>query len=590
MRKWIIWMLCWPALAQDVSIDISPRIIGINETVSFSIVIEGDHKGRMPTFVDGFKTGAFQLAQRTPSRSTNMSMINGVVSSEMTFTYRLSPTQKGTFVLPPQKVQFDGKIYTSEAVEIEVGEPVERRRRRSSIFDIPNYNNRRSTSLRKDGLIAAIETNKKSYYLGEPITLDVAIYLDPNFSIDWSQSSLKMPELSDFWVENIPFAGKPNRELRNQRRYNVFRISKQLYANRSGTIHIPLATLQLAVNNGPSASLFSSPSLYDISTNELDLEILELPTQGQPKGFSGLVGNFRLQMDVENPQIKLGETVSLKLMLLGSGSFRSINELSLDHLERDFEIFSGGIPTTAEKDGLTTAKTWTFALVPRKEGQFQLTAPDLSYFNLNTKSYAKLEANPITIQVDPGQGLGDGVRVTANESSEQTLDLPQNLQYIKRDPLQQGERKRANRPDLLAQVLVGFLLLDILVYMALFIREKSGQHRAGQRPAHAFKNFQRTVAKLKVNDDNPDAYYAALSQAIFNYFGDKWDRAGQGVSLDLIADRFHRANIDEGLLQKLTEVVEACDLARFTPSTPESRDHLTQRAKAVIKDVEGALS
>lgn len=82
--------------AQEITFEIGPPQIGINEVVSLTVVIEGQSSGRNPTFVDGLKTGDFVLANPTPSRSSQTTIINGNYKSEERFTYYLSLRNRAT--------------------------------------------------------------------------------------------------------------------------------------------------------------------------------------------------------------------------------------------------------------------------------------------------------------------------------------------------------------------------------------------------------------------------------------------------------------------------------------------------------------
>ena len=110
------------------------------------------------------------------------------------------------------------------------------------------------------------------------------------------------------------------------------------------------------------------------------------------------------------------------------------------------------------------------------------------------------------------------------------------------------------------------------------------------RPKFALKNFRRNVGRLKSDAKETEAFYAGLSQAILDYFGDRWERSGQGISLDMIRERFEKAGIADELYQRLVECIETCDLARFTPTTSSSREQLQEKVIQTITEIEGALS
>ena len=51
-----------------------------------------------------------------------------------------------------------------------------------------------------------------------------------------------------------------------------------------------------------------------------------------------------------------------------------------------------------------------------------------------------------------------------------------------------------------------------------------------------------------------------------------------------------RDAVEEDHFQKVQECIEACDLARFTPSSPSSRGQLLEKTRTTIREIEGVLS
>ena len=54
-----ILLLPLSLFAQELAFEIGPPQIGINEAVSFAVVIKGQSTGRSPSFVGGMKLGDF---------------------------------------------------------------------------------------------------------------------------------------------------------------------------------------------------------------------------------------------------------------------------------------------------------------------------------------------------------------------------------------------------------------------------------------------------------------------------------------------------------------------------------------------------
>lgn len=566
-------------LAQ-VTFEVSPREVAVNEVIQFTIKVENGTQGRQPSFKGGMDTGPFELRSRRPSTSTSMSFINGVSSSSESYIYNLYPTKEGKFIFPAQTVIYDGKTFTSQPTQITVTEQSRAVQRSRDRFGRP----RRSSSQEAE-VFTELKTPKTEYYMGEPIPVEVVIYRTRNVRLSSQGSSMELPDFKDFWVEE----GQGDTEERitrmNGKEYITFVASrKKLYPNRSGEIEIPAASFQLSVTAGNS--FFADWQRVRRDTEPVKLNIKPLPEQGKPADFSGLVGSFEIKGSLDQTSVKVGDSVSYNIEITGNGNFSAINQIKPAGLGSDFEVFEGGSPTLDEIRGGSMRKTWLFALVPKREGQFQIPVPQLSYFDLRTKTYKTADAPAIPLEVTPGQGLGQTTQV----SGETRMVAEQNLSFIKLGDLGPNMKDQSHpKPTILVWTVVGFLALDLLVFLALTAHFRITSRQVQFRPRYALRNFKKALSGLNGKAGDSDAFYAGLSEAILNYFGDKWERAGKGISLDAIRDRFNRDGIDESHFTKVEECIEACDLARFTPSSPASREQLLNKATATIEEIEGVL-
>lgn len=60
-------------------------------------------------------------------QSQQVRMHNGQTQQAVTLTYTLSPSTPGTYLLGPARVEYEGKVYATEAIEIQVVEDGEQK-------------------------------------------------------------------------------------------------------------------------------------------------------------------------------------------------------------------------------------------------------------------------------------------------------------------------------------------------------------------------------------------------------------------------------------------------------------------------------
>ncbi len=139
MKKWLfIFSLSIPlsmTAQKDAKIrmEVSSDTIGLNNTLEVVIVIENAKTKRFnPPSFDGF-------AVQGPSTATSMSIINGDMTQSATYTFYLTPREKGTFKIGSASVDTEGSVLKSDDKEIIVIESfdpeIKPRQRSQSLWD-----------------------------------------------------------------------------------------------------------------------------------------------------------------------------------------------------------------------------------------------------------------------------------------------------------------------------------------------------------------------------------------------------------------------------------------------------------------------
>ena len=112
----IVLMIASLSIAQDeisLNISISADMVYMDNAFRVQYTVKnGSANGfQNPDLKD------FQLLQG-PSRSSQMSYINGAKSSEESFTYYFKPTKEGKFKIAPFVLEINGTTYTSNSPEV----------------------------------------------------------------------------------------------------------------------------------------------------------------------------------------------------------------------------------------------------------------------------------------------------------------------------------------------------------------------------------------------------------------------------------------------------------------------------------------
>ena len=139
MKKWLfIFSLYLPlsiAAQKDakISMNVSSDTIGLNNTLEVAFTVENAKvkKFNPPSF-DGFDV-------QGPSTSTSMSIINGDMTESATYTFYLTPREKGAFKIGSASITTEGgtlQTNEKEIIVIEYFEPeIKPRQRQQSLWD-----------------------------------------------------------------------------------------------------------------------------------------------------------------------------------------------------------------------------------------------------------------------------------------------------------------------------------------------------------------------------------------------------------------------------------------------------------------------
>jgi len=103
--------------SQDIRVEaeVSSQKVSLGSAIQFTITIHGNSNIgpiQLPP-IDGFEV-------RYLGPSTRVSYVNGQQSSSKSFIYSLFPQREGKFQIPTFDVMISGKMYTLQAVPLEV--------------------------------------------------------------------------------------------------------------------------------------------------------------------------------------------------------------------------------------------------------------------------------------------------------------------------------------------------------------------------------------------------------------------------------------------------------------------------------------
>ena len=510
-----------------------------------------------------------------PSVSTQTTIINNRVKVFRGFMYGFSPREKGRFEIGPVTLEYKGKTYTSNTINIEVVErtPFE------SIIDEKSDTSGQRVDINKM-VFVELTTDKAEAYIYEEIIQSFKLYFQkglPIDNLDYVAASTK-----SFLAEKL---GEERRyeEVRDGILYNVIELRTALFPLVSGKIKIPPASFKCNIvirqqrNRGSLFDEFMGGGgrRYPVerSTEPVKLTINPLPAVDKPKVFTGAVGKYTMDVLAKPTKLKVGDPITLTINIRGEGNIQTIGEPLLDpDGMKNFKAydFETKVTITDRGYGIKGEKLFNKVIEPQSEDNDFIPGISFSYFDPELEKYKTLTYAPIPIEVERSE-----IEIPIHLSVEGTGMAKGQVKILTKDilPIMSDLYSFENqgsaiykRPFILAII---FLVPILIVVACIYVQRQRellhtdvGYARKKRAMAHAQKHLSNARELLQL--DNPSEFYATLARTILKHIADKLNVTPASVTSDNIYDILEKRGVSDDVIKELRQCLESCDYGRFS--------------------------
>jgi len=446
--------------------------------------------------IDLYSMKDFDVQFRT--NSSNIEIVNGDFSSSESFIYALTPKKAGNLIIEPVTVNIKGKDYSTQAINITVGQAQQQ-------------NNVSSTS----PVFITAELDNYKPYLNQQIVYTFRYYR----KIQTNNTSVEYPEFKDFWVENL---GKEEsfETVINGQKYAVNQIKKAIFPTRTGKIEIPATKVVTElVYNQSSDDFFGvfqnqSTETKRLSTNPLTVNVRPLPTQNISSKYNNIIGkNLKITSSISQSSANVGDSVTLKINLKGNGNIGDISNIDLP-LNPNVKVYKNkpSQKKYTENNELITEKDFEIAIVPLKSGNIKIPSISIPYFDTGKNAYKYLNSNAFELKVSG--------KDEENIQSIQNLDAQKDVEILGQDifsiyqDLDALKDKSLNPLKVIAYIL--WFLIPISLYLAI-IFIKSNKFKL-LKNKNIEKEHSYTSTLKKINEiENSVGDFGEISVLFQNY-------------------------------------------------------------------------
>ncbi len=528
---------------------VSSSVVSLNETFTLSVSVEGAMKAPAPEL--GRITDQFTVY--SAGTSSNMSLVNGRITSSKRWNYSLLPRETGTFVLGPVEVEVGGAVYSSAPIKIEVVE----KRPGQSAGEMEVRESAGSQATASDDIFVSMTADKTEAYVDEQITLSFKYYR----RVEPRSPRYESPDMTGFWTEDLP---PPDEyvEMVNGKRYRVTEIRTALFGAAVGTATVREARLTYYEEGAPFTFFRTRGEKRTLRTEPITIEILPLPAAGRGQEFGGAVGRYTAETSVDVREVEELKPVTLRVTLSGTGNVRTIPAPVPDGF-LGFKVYESGSSTEiTKKNGVVGGvRTFEYVCVPQWAGSLIIPGVELAYFDPVLDCYDVVRTADVILDVTPRTTTDEQVTgVVGTAISRVGVDI----RYI-REPA--GPLRRVSRP---LYQRTHFLLLQLLPILMLVIvgmwksrRRRLSQDRGLERFLKAPARVRRQLKAAASSAEDHSETCSSVARLTIDFIGDRLGVAARGMRSDQLRAALREAGADAALADRITSLLSDCDLGRF---------------------------
>lgn len=467
--------------------------------------------------------------------SSNTVIENFSMKQTVSWNYKLLPLKEGSMVIGQVSLDDNGKTVVSKPIFIKVTKaktPVPEKSGLAQLFPfLPG-------ALTAQPFVKG-RLEKKNFYLGEQIPLNVDIYLPSSYSPFRNPQRLNLrflaPSMAGFLVQRIEPSHMFTERL-NGLEFHVERITLALYPIQSGTLTVlPVSVIQ----DG-----------RELKTEATEISVQELPEK--PAGFSNGVGDFEVSAKRPQTPASKGKPVTFEFTVSGKGNASQIR--------MDFpELKNAGIFNISDKTDKQVAnedfsvletKTFTVSVIPETEGKLEIPPVEFCFFNPVSETYYTKSTIPMTVSV-----MAAGAEETSVETA--VLSPGENIKdYMTIKP----EKPFYRNP--LYLIPNGALLLGLLLKAGTdTARRRRNRHMEKHKKSYAAKILKQELTQA-ANAETED-FCGSLRQSLYRYLCLKTDFTQHSASSSALYSHMREKGIPEEEIDLTRDLFRQCDEIRF---------------------------
>jgi len=572
--------LAAPAVAKvEVHATLEPEVVGIDETATFSIEVQGDSFSSV-RFHPSFELENLEIIGG-PSRYEDMRFVNRSFSRTLRVSWQVRPLGLGPARVRSISVQLNDEVVQLQPQTIRVQREPVQQVPRSFGDDEENdpfqqFFGRMPKPWRREpqgpDVFLRSEVQPQQPVVGQQVLYTLYLYTREDIA---ALSPSGVPTFRGFWVQDIPLPQQLPTEMVeiDGRRYGrVPLLRKALFPLRGGRFKVEPATVDLTVQRYDRRFFFgpaiAHPEQLRLRTESQWIDVRPLPPA--PPGFGGAVGQLALTAELQPRQIHIGEAATLTVQLSGVGNLQGIREPVLTP-PAGLTVFPPQQEGRNEISGTTVRgnRTWRYVVVANRAGRYALEAPEIRYFDPASQRYLLAASPDLALMALPRPGLA----ATGGRNA---------VHGIRAALAPQG-----SAPDDWTRLLPWLFVLPLSLALVISLARRAFPARASQSTRSGSATGRMIAEGLRQAEagERPRQMAARIEELLRHLLAERW-----GIPATSPASRWREAlaarGVDVETLDGMDRLVEDLHYLRSAPqlsAVDSLREETVQRCRRLLR-------
>jgi hypothetical protein len=490
-------------------------------------------------------------------KSQNYQWINGKSTISVTYNYVVGSNVPGDYQIPSIEVTIDGKKLATQPLKLKVlgaaaAQPPPGLQANGKSAPAGGGNTEESGEKRFGFLTVELAaSDRKHVYVGEIAPVRIQAWLPDDARVQL-RSGIQ-PEGKAFTLHNVSSQPQQSSAIKDGKRYTVVTWYGGISATKAGKYPASLSfDATVAVRDkaaqqprrrrtgGPFDDPFFDNIFDDMNTpiiqkevtlksDDQEIEVRPLPTTGCPAGFTGAVGDFKIDSAMIPSNWKTGEPQQITARLSGSGNFALMNAPVLTPADGWKTYPNKGEFSSGDEASFSGSKSFQVSAVPRTGGPREV-ALAFSFFDPNIGAY-----KTVTSPVQKIQVTGDDI-VDEKPAPEPATKEPQQKpadNLVAQHP--QMSRRGALVPlvarPAFAEMLEIAVALAGMGVLGAWLRKRwsDPQRRAHAAVEQATREALKAAEHCAAANDAP-GYFTAARRALQQRLSQMWNQPAAAIT------------------------------------------------------------